>query len=173
VVVEAVSGYTDLLTRAFLQVPSAVRSAAFLLVRRWLALSGPRKLMIRRATMIGFGYDESPLLDQKSRAAGVRLPNPLLHSPTGTDVRLYDILPNAPAILDVGGRAEAAGELPIEHIIRIGRNGFEDRSGLLRGLLGGEDGLILVRPDLHVAWARTSMEGIHEATARALGQRLT
>ncbi|MDZ5696107.1 FAD-dependent monooxygenase [Chelativorans sp. M5D2P16] len=99
VVVEDVSTYTDVLTRLFLQVPSTVRAAAFLFLRLWLSFSGPRKLMIRRATMIGLGYEESPLLVRQDRAAGVRLPNPILRCPEGNRTRLYDLLPNAPVVL--------------------------------------------------------------------------
>lgn len=172
VVVEDVSTYTDVLTRLFLQVPSTVRDAAFLFLRLWLSLSGPRKLMIRRATMIGFDYEESPLLDQKDRGAGVRLPNPILHSPEGNRVRLYDLLSTAPVILQVAESRKAAVEWPVGQMIHIGPGGFEDASGLLRALLGSDHGWILVRPDLHVAWARHSTLGIDEFTAHALGKRM-
>jgi 2-polyprenyl-6-methoxyphenol hydroxylase-like FAD-dependent oxidoreductase len=171
VVVEDVSTYTDVLTRVFLQVPSPVRTAAFLLLRLWLAIRPFRKLMIRRATMIGLGYQRSPLLDNSDRVAGARLPNPMLRSSEGAKTRLYDLLPNAPAILDIAQERDFSLELPVRHVIRIGRGGYRDPSGMLRGLLDGKDGWILVRPDLHIAWARNSPEGIQDGAAHALGAK--
>jgi hypothetical protein len=55
------------------------------------------------------------------------------------------------------------------HTIRIGPGGIEGPSGQLRDLLGAKDGWILVRPDLHIAWARHSPEGVEEAVAHSLG----
>lgn len=153
-VVDHVSRYTDVLTRMFLQAPSAVRVAAFLLLRCGLSIAPVRRAMLRRITMIGFGYGKSPLLDRRDRSAGRRLPNPVLHGPEGDEVRLYDLMPNAPAVLRIGATDGAAiGSLRLR-VIHIGPGGFTDRSGLLRRMLGGRDGWILVRPDLHVAWAR-------------------
>ncbi|WP_149194656.1 FAD-dependent monooxygenase [Luteimonas suaedae] len=169
VVVESVSGYADVLTKVFLQAPAVVRAAAFVLLRLCLAIPPVRRRMLRRATMIDLGYQDSPLLDSRERAAGVRLPNPLLRSHEATHVRLYDLLPNGPAILDVAEHRDAGTALPLERVIRIGRGGYHDGSGLLRKLLGGRDGWIVVRPDRHVALARNTADGLGASVHRALG----
>ena len=171
VVIGNVSRYTDLLTRLFLQQPAFVRAAAFLLWRVGLAIPPVRRIGLRRTAMIDLGYPASPLLDPRERSAGVRLPNPTLHQGNGTTLRLYDLLPNGPVVLAVTeGREGVGDELPVPNVIRIGPSGYLDPSGLLRGLLGGRDGWILVRPDGHVAWARDHLDGIADATRRALGR---
>lgn len=167
-VVEGVSTYADVLTRVFLQVPSVVRGAVFLLLRLGLSVAPLRRSMLRRSTMIGFGYGKSPLLDRRDRAAGRRLPNPVLRGPDGNEVRLYDLAPYVPVALRIGKAGEAGTGSSAVHVIRIGPGGFVDRSGMLRELLGGEDGWILVRPDLHVAWARRSRKH-PETIGHALG----
>ena len=63
-------------------------------------------------------------------------------------------------------------DLPLDDVIRIGPGGHADGIGLLREITGG-DGVILVRPDAHVAWARRDVVGLEEATRRALGSRET
>ncbi len=100
-----------------------------------------------------------------------RLPNPRLRSPEGRAVRLYQLLPNAPVILDVAEEREATGDLPVEEVIRIGRGGYEEPTGLLRKLLGRRDGWILVRPDAHIAWARQRPAGMRDAVRYALGMK--
>jgi hypothetical protein len=172
VVVESVSRYTDLVTRIFLQTPVFVREGAFSLLRWVLKIPYLRRLSLRRATMIDLDYPASPLLDSQERAAGVRLPNPALRSPDGSDIRLYDLLPNGPVLLDVTGDRDFHGDLLLEEIIRIGPGEYLDPTGLLRGLLGQKDGWILVRPDCHVAWARDRLDGIGDAVRRALGMRV-
>ncbi len=88
-----------------------------------------------------------PLLDRRARSAGVRLPNPPLRSREGAEVRLYDLLPNGPVILSIGQDCDLPGNLPVEEVIRIGPGGYLDPTGSLSGLLGGQHGWILVRPD--------------------------
>jgi hypothetical protein len=168
-VVERVTRYTDLMTRAFLQTPSPVRTGAFFLLRAALKVPRVRQAMLRRTAMIDLDYPASPLLEEGDRAAGVRLPDVMLTTPRGADVRLYDLLPDGPAILEVGGPRDVRIDLPLEDVLRIGPGAHADRSGIVRDLLGGEDGWILVRPDRHVAWARTRLEGIGDAVRRALG----
>ncbi len=114
-----------------------------------------RRRMLRRTTMINLSYRSSPLLNDRDRSAGLRLPNPLLRSPDGSDIRLYDLLPVGPVMLDVAAKRDFAIDLPVEHVIPTGRGGFTDPGNLLRRrLLGGHNGWILGRPDAHVAWAR-------------------
>lgn len=124
VVVENVSTYADKLTRAFLQAPSVARAAMFLLVRLGIAFAPVHKSMLRRNTMTGFGYKKSPLLDRRDLAAGQRLPNPVLRDPDGKEVRLYDLMPNAPVVLHVGADGKPNSELPGVHVIRIGPGGY-------------------------------------------------
>lgn len=169
VVVESVSRYADLVTRMFLQAPWIARAVAFSLFRVGLMIPRVRRKFLRRMTMIDLDYPASPLLDPQARSAGVRLPNPRLRSPAGTDVRLYDLLPNGPVILAVGTDRDIRVGPPVQDVIRIGPGGYHDPGGLLRGLLGGTDGWVLVRPDLHVAWARDRLEGIGDAVRHALG----
>ncbi len=171
VIVESVSRYTDFITRAFLQAPAVVRQGAFLLFRSLLRILRLRRMILRRTAMLDLDYPASPLLRRRERAAGVRLPNPLLRAPDGQAVRLYELLPNAPVILEVAEERAFAAELPVEHVIRIGRGGYEEPTGLLRKLLGRRDGWILVRPDAHIAWARHRLEGMEEAVRDALGEK--
>lgn len=119
--------------------------------------------------MIDLGYPASPLLEHTERSAGVRLPNPLLRSPEGADVRLYELLPHGPVILDVADDRDFSDDLPVEEVIQIGPGGYLDPTGLLRGMLGRRDGWILVRPDGHVAWARDGLEGISDVVRHSLG----
>ncbi len=171
VAVQSVSRYADFITRAFVQTPAVLRRGAFALARGALRVAAIRRRVLRRATMIDLDYPESPLLDGRERAAGMRLPNPLLRAPDGRRLRLYDVLPAGVAILEVAddGLPDLFSELPVEAVLRIGAGGHEERGGALRSLLGGEDGWILVRPDAHVAWARTRAAGSAEATRLALG----
>lgn len=178
VIVESVSRYTDLNTRTIVQTPAVVREVVFLLWRQAFKVGRIRSRALRRATMIDLDYPPSGLLDTHERSAGVRLPNPLLRSPEGEEVRLYNLLPYAPTLLDVSEESEPPNSLPVdglpvEKVLRVGAGGYRDASGLLRGLLGGEAGWILVRPDAHVAWARSRLEGAHDATRRSLGVELS
>lgn len=170
VVVGSISRYTDLLTRLFLQAPSIVRSGAFVLLDWMLALPRLRSMLLRRTAMIDLGYPASPLLDSEARAAGVRLPNPVLYTGDGKGLRLYDLLSNKPVILEVAENRDFTEDLPVDEVIRIGPGGdYFNPSGLLRGLLGQKDGWILVRPDAHVAWARDHLDGLEVAVQHALG----
>jgi hypothetical protein len=169
VAVESVSRYTDVVTRLFLQPSPLIRRLAFQLLRLVLALPWLRRRMLRRTTMIDLAYPASPLLDAGERSAGVRLPYPLLRAPDGTQVRLYDLLPNAAVILDVAEGRAFADALPLENVIRIGQHEYRDPSGSLRALLAQRDGWILLRPDMHVAWARHRLEGGADALSRFLG----
>ncbi|MEX2570511.1 MAG: FAD-dependent oxidoreductase [Gemmatimonadota bacterium] len=170
VVVQEVSRYTDFVTRSALQAPTFLRGAVFALWRAAIRIPRIRRTVLRRATMIDLDYSASPLIDAGLRAAGVRLPNPALHSPAGTIVRLYDLLPEGPVIIEVGGGGEdGPAGLPLENVIRIGPGDYLDKTGAIAGLIGGPRGWVLVRPDAHVAWATTDPEGIHDAVTRALG----
>ncbi len=172
VVVETVSRYTDFNTRAVLQTPSVVREAVFFLWRLAFKIPRLRRMILRRATMIDLDYPASLLLDRRARSAGVRLPNPPLRSREGAEVRLYDLLPNGPVILNIGQDRDLPGNLPVEEVIRIGPGGYLDPTGSLSGLLGGQHGWILVRPDAHITWARDELEGIDVAVKHALGARV-
>jgi 2-polyprenyl-6-methoxyphenol hydroxylase-like FAD-dependent oxidoreductase len=169
VTVEGVSRHADFLTRTFLQTPPPLRAGAFLLMRLGLALPPLRRRMLRRTTMIDLDYPASPLLDPGERAAGVRLPNVELRSPEGARVRLHDLLPATPVIIDVAEERPFATDLPVASVVRIGPGGHRDPGGRLRGLLGRRDGWILVRPEGHIAWARHRPEGMAEAARTALG----
>jgi hypothetical protein len=124
--------------------------------------------MLRRTTMINLAYPASPILDAAERCAGLRLPNVEVRSPDGKSIRLYDLLTCGPTMLDVAEHRDFADVLPVQHVLRIGSGGYHDPSGLLRQLLGGKDGWILVRPDAHIAWAREQIEGMAQAVRRAL-----
>lgn len=170
VVVGNVSRYTDLLTRVFLETPATVRRVAFA-IQGWLVrLARVQRANARRVGMIDLDYPAtSPLLDGGEGEAGKRLPNPLMRSADGGDVRLYDLLPTGAALLDVGGNGGLGSEVPVDDVIRVGVDGYRDPSASLRGLLSGETGWILVRPDSHVAWARSRDGAIDDAVRHALG----
>jgi 2-polyprenyl-6-methoxyphenol hydroxylase-like FAD-dependent oxidoreductase len=171
VVVGDVSRYADLLTRIFLQSPSRVRAGAFRLTGLGLGLPFLRDRGLRRTAMIDLRYGGSELLDGRERSAGLRLPNPPLRSPDGDVVRLYDLVGYRPALLEVAARDGERAALPGHRVVRIGPGGHEDPTGALRALVGGRDGWVLVRPDAHVAWARTSPDGMGDAVRAALGRR--
>jgi hypothetical protein len=168
VVVETTSQRTDRLTRLLIAAPGPARRAAWAVVRGLLRVPFLRRRNLRRMTMIDLDYPGSPLL-RRERGAGIRLPNPLLRAPDGGAVRLYELLPNAPVILEVWEEGAPAQELSLPAVIRIGRRGYEDPTGLLRGILGRRDGWILVRPDAHVAWARHRLSAVEDAVRYALG----
>jgi len=169
VIVESVSRYTDLNTRTVLQAPAFVRSGVFFLWRAAFKISRLRRMGLRRTAMIDLDYPASPLLQTKDRKAGVRLPNPALRAPDGSMVRLYDLLPNGPVLLEIAGGNDSSPSAPVTDLIRIGPGGYEEPAGLLRELLGEETGWILVRPDAHVAWARSRVEGLDRAVRYATG----
>lgn len=169
VIVGRVSRSTGLATRALLQAPFAVREAAFALLRTLLRMPPLRRRGLRRAAMIDLAYPCSGLLQRHARAAGERLPNPMLRTPDGADVRLHDLLPNAPVIIDVADHRGFAAHLPVDHVIQVGAGAHREPTGLLRAVLAGKDGWILVRPDTHIAWARHDLEGVGGAVRHALG----
>jgi 2-polyprenyl-6-methoxyphenol hydroxylase-like FAD-dependent oxidoreductase len=169
VIVGSVSRYTDLVTRTFLDSPAMLRGAAFAFLRLLLRSRRLRRLNLRRTAMLDLDYPASPLLNEAERAAGIRLPNPRLRAPDGAEARLYDLLPNAPAMLEIADHRGTPIDPDVDTVIRVGAGGYHDPSGLLHGLLGAKRGWILVRPDAHVAWARERAEGMWEATRWALG----
>lgn len=173
-VVGGVNRYTDLLTRVFLQTPLPLRAAAFACMRAALRIPVLRRKALRRLTMIDLGYSSSPVLEAGERAAGRRLPNPLLLSPGGGRVRLHDLLGSRPVLLDVAEQRSLeqqplAEDLPVDAVVRIGPGGYSDPTGSVRGLLGDRDGWVLVRPDAHVAWARYDGDGLAGAARHAMG----
>jgi 2-polyprenyl-6-methoxyphenol hydroxylase-like FAD-dependent oxidoreductase len=168
VIVERVSRFTDFVTRGFLDAPRFVRSAAFVLARTLTASRRLRRRLVRRMSMIDLDYPASPILDRRDLAAGKRLPDPVLRAPDGTEVRLYDLLPVGPVLLDVAENRAFSDDLPLHDVIRIGRGEYLDSGGHLRRLLGGRDGWMLGRPDAHIAWARHSAAGMRNAVNDAL-----
>ncbi len=176
-VVEQVSRTTDVATRMFLQSPPTIREHSVGAVAAALRIGPLRLRGLRALSMIDLSYPGSPLLDATHRSAGVRLPDPVLVTPGGREVRLHRLLPAAAAMLiqvastsvsppgpardtphsPTGTIPEpvAAGP-PGVHRLRVGPGHHRDPRGSLRGLLGGDDGWILVRPDAHVAWSHAS-----------------
>jgi 2-polyprenyl-6-methoxyphenol hydroxylase-like FAD-dependent oxidoreductase len=171
VVVGEVSRFTDLLTRVYLQSPSWVRRAAFALQRTAMRSPAIQRTALRRLSMIDLRSPPSGLLPAE-RAAGVRLPDPLVRGADGTGRRLHELLPLGAALLEVtdGDPPPAPVEdLPVDAVLRIGHRGWAEPSGRIRALLDGRDGWILVRPDGAVAWARTNDAGLAAAIRRSLG----
>lgn len=170
VAVEHVSRLTDLMTRGFVLAPAAVRAAAFLAFRAAMRVPFLRRPILRGMTMIDLGYPASPILDRRDRAAGVRLPNPLLSYADGRTVRLYDLLPAGPVLLKVGQIGEPETAMPVSAVVHIGRDPA-DATGSIRALLGHRNGWILVRPDSYIAWARSHGQDLDRAVRHALGMR--
>jgi 2-polyprenyl-6-methoxyphenol hydroxylase-like FAD-dependent oxidoreductase len=169
VVVEDTSRYTDRLTRIFIGSPAFVRRAAWLSVRWLQRIPRFRRRSLRRTSMVDLDYPSSPLLRNGDRAAGMRLPNARIVSPDGAATRLYHILPATPVLLHLAADGRGEADLPPLRVIRIGPGGHRDVDGVLRDLLPGGSGWILVRPDAHIAWARQNLEGIGDAVRLALG----
>ena len=168
VVVEGTSRYTDRMTRLFIGAPPVVRDGAWLFLRMLMASPRLRRRGLRRFTMLDLSYPSSPLLDRRARAAGERLPNPMLRTPDGQRMRLYSLLPSAPLILEIAEEEGPAVPIPIARL-RIAPEHYRDPAGVLRRLLGDHDGWILVRPDATIAWARRDLEGFEDALSHALG----
>jgi 2-polyprenyl-6-methoxyphenol hydroxylase-like FAD-dependent oxidoreductase len=153
VVVGSVTRYADLLTRGVLQTPPPVRAAVFFLLRLLLRVPTLRRRALRRATMLDLDYPASPLLEADAPAAGRRLPNPLLHGPGGSQVRLHDLLPYGPSLVGVGAVATPPPELQSSApgaVVHVGEGAHQDPRGVLVRFLGCTSGWISVRPDLHV-----------------------
>ncbi|HSJ26034.1 MAG TPA: FAD-dependent monooxygenase [Longimicrobiales bacterium] len=172
------SRYTDLLTRAFIQAPGFVRRLSWKALRGALGSTSLRRRIARRVAMIDLDYPASPLLRAGDRAAGVRLPDVMLHAPDGGRSRLYDLLPAGPVMLDLRARVSRGPASPVLDdgatlpAVAIGANSdWTDRSGSLRRLLGEDDGMLLVRPDTHVAWAHNPSAPFPSAIRFALGGR--
>lgn len=170
VIVEDVSRYTDRITRIFLASPQALRKAAFVALRAAQRIGFSRRRTLRRTAMLDLRYPGSPILNRRERSAGMRLPDVELLAPAGEMVRLYDLLPPGPAMLVLSDAIGAGDGLPVEHIIRIGAGGYRDTSGAIQALLGGSGGWILIRPDMHIAWARYRRDGNDAAVRHALGR---
>jgi 2-polyprenyl-6-methoxyphenol hydroxylase-like FAD-dependent oxidoreductase len=169
VVAGNVSRYTDFLTRTFLQTPLPVRSAAMLMLRILLNIDPIRKRSLQRATMIDLDLPDSPLIDPADDLAGERLPNPLLQTPEGETIRLYELLPVGAAIIAASKNGVDISTLPVESVIRIGPGAYRDLGEVLRERMDGKDGWIMVRPDGYIAWARTEAKGMDYAVRKALG----
>lgn len=164
-VVDKVSSYTDFMTRAFLQAPLFIRKTSFLMLRRALAYSFVRKKILRRISMIHLGYTKSEILGKSRGAAGKRLPNIILYSPQGKSLRLYDLLSLGPVIIRLNSTKKFK-EIPV---IEIGENSYRDPGGVLKKFSGIDKGYILVRPDLHIAWAGTSSNRLKKVMKRTTG----
>ncbi|UXA17167.1 FAD-dependent monooxygenase [Mycobacterium sp. SMC-4] len=170
-VIGEVSRYVTRVTRVGIQAPAFIRSAVLHSIRWALAIPPLRRKSLRSLAMLDRDYGASPLLASGERAAGVRLPNVELGGVSGEATRIYDVLPDGPALLDIGTGDRVADDLPA--VLRIGASGYHDASQALRDVLGADSGWILVRPDRHVAWARTgSAADLKTACSYALGGRL-
>jgi 2-polyprenyl-6-methoxyphenol hydroxylase-like FAD-dependent oxidoreductase len=145
-VVEEVSGNTDFITKTFLQSPKFFRTAAFFFLRRILTLPPLRNKFLRRAAMINIGYKDSIEDIPGNRAGGKRLPNTLLYPKSGKPIRIYDKLSGETVIVTVHYKMQASGPYKVIPI----NEKLEDKSGLLKKLIPGGRGWIIVRPDTHI-----------------------
>lgn len=173
VVQRQVNPYTDLLTRAAIMAPTAVRSAGLWLLRKIMRFQEVRRLMLRQFGMLRQKYGKSSLLPSAGGAVGQRLPNVELTSPTKEKVRLYELIGYQPALLFVGCLPVAVKAAVPLQVIQIGQGAYQEVGGLLQKYLGLERGIVLVRPDLVVAWAKEAShtEGLGRAVGEALGLR--
>src|SRR5690606_8629169 len=130
--------------RVFVQSPPILRAPAFLILRLLLSVPPIRKAMLRRLTMIGLGYDSSPLFEGNTDYAGQRLPDPVLRSADGDEARLYRLVPNGPFLIHLSDTSAAEVPLPVDHVIRIGKGAWRDDSGFLRRMINAREGWILV-----------------------------
>jgi 2-polyprenyl-6-methoxyphenol hydroxylase-like FAD-dependent oxidoreductase len=176
VVVGDVSSQTNILTRVLMQTPATIRDVVFTLVRVALRVPRLRRAALRRATMIDLDYPASPILNSGERKAGIRLPDVMLRSPDGEDVRLYSLLPDGPALISIERQGEPAPHLSdvgVDTVIRVGAGSFGDPRGVLHRLLGiDRAAVVLVRPDAHIAFVRDARHdrgGFGDAVQRALG----
>jgi 2-polyprenyl-6-methoxyphenol hydroxylase-like FAD-dependent oxidoreductase len=175
VAVGSVSRFTDVVTRVYLQVPAWVRRLVFGVQRTVLRVPALHRAVLRRLSMIDLRLPGSPLLDAGDRAAGRRLPDPWVRTPAGTELRLHELLPPGAALIEVTSTSDAPrfqpGQLDVERVVRFGPSDHQDPSGTLRGLLDGDDGWLLVRPDGYLSWARTRAHELPAAVRHGLGAR--
>jgi hypothetical protein len=172
VVVEDTSRYTDRITRLFIEAPLFVRRGVWRLARAMMRSARLRRRYLLRTAMLDLHYPASPLLRPDVRASGLRLPDPLVFAPDGAARRLHELLPTAPALIEVAEDREFDASPPLDDVIRIGAGGWTEPAGVLRDVLGGSDGWLLVRPDAHIAWALRSRAGLEAAIREALGLSL-
>lgn len=170
VVVGSVTRFTDVATRLLVQSARPVRRATFAAIRWSTRRPAVHRALARRLAMLDLDCPPSALLGLGDPAAGVRLPNVLLAEPSGSEVRLHDLLPVGAALIEVvdGEDGDPAPALPVDRVIRVGPGGLRDPSGRLRALSRGV-GWILVRPDAHVAWALHHRAELRSAALHALG----
>lgn len=174
--VGTVSAYVERRARLGISAPRVVRAGLLAVMRATMAIPVARRRSLRSLAMLDRGYAASALLEANDRCAGMRLPDPVLLGPKGQQVRLHDALPPGAVLLRIDREAPSGTETATfpdvaeMACLRIGPGGYRDPAGLLREVLGSREGWILVRPDRHVAWTRTEVEGLHEAVRRALGR---
>ena len=173
-IVGNVSSFTTGVTRVFLQSPSLVRSAAFGLFGTFLKSGAAQSRFARRLSMLNLDYPKEALLGPApGSCAGRRLPNVRLVAPDGGRLRLYDLLPYGPALLDL--REDAASRLGdgegtvVRTVVRIGPGGYREEGDLLRRFVGNGADRVMVRPDLHVAGAYSKDADLDAASEAALG----
>ena len=147
-----VARHADTLTRVFLQSPAWLRRLAFACLNVALKVPLVRSRALRRIAMLDFSYRDSPSLLPRRRGAGVRLPNVLLTRGEGARVRLYDLLAYEPTLIRVGDARPAGFEVAGVTTLDLASSGLRCESRHLDRLLGSDEGWILVRPDLHIAW---------------------
>jgi 2-polyprenyl-6-methoxyphenol hydroxylase-like FAD-dependent oxidoreductase len=165
VVVGSVSRTTDLATRLVLQAPRWVRRAGFALQRKALRIPRVRRRALRRFGMLDLRPPITPLPRRDVLAVGTRLPDPVVTTPAGEEIRLHRLLAVGWTLLEVGGSTATDGpdgegdtsggdrSLPVDAVLRFGHGALTDPTGSVASLLDGAAGWILVRPDGHLAWA--------------------
>ncbi|HEV8672962.1 MAG TPA: FAD-dependent monooxygenase [Methylomirabilota bacterium] len=189
-ILTSVDRYTDLLTRAFLLPPRAVRSSLARLARAVVSQPFVMRRLVPRAAMLDTRYRSSPLISGRGRWLGARAPDGPLRARDGRDVRLLDLARRDAALLlfddgrlpgwDVSQVQQLASDVPGLVVCRIvppspadGDSGdLVDATGsLARMWQPGAALAALVRPDGYVGWMaeRPSREELRTGVRRALG----
>lgn len=91
----------------------------------------------------------------------------MLSKPDGKPLRLYSLISYEIVILSFSMENKIDTALSI---IEFGRNGYNDISGQLTQFLKNKVGWILVRPDMHIAWAGNDTGQLGKAIALLRGE---
>jgi 2-polyprenyl-6-methoxyphenol hydroxylase-like FAD-dependent oxidoreductase len=188
VILANVDRYTDLLTRAVLLAPRAVRLGVLALARVAVGQPLAWRRLLRRAGMLDTRYGASPLISGDGRLLGARAPDARVTC-EGAPLRLHDLAARDAALLlfddgrlpgwNVADVSAPLRQLPGLAVVRVVRTRGSARPGDVVDVEGAvwrswkprSGTAALVRPDGHIGWMarRPTIEDLVAGVVRAIG----